>query len=290
MPASGSNWVSAPSLGAVVMGDQALSFPLQELVEARADVSAHRRAPSAAGGAGRRHRHCVLAGLDGDGVPRRAPELWYAAGAILAITLGYGATYLRADALPSASGLAGHGIGIAGFILMLMTATLYSVRKLRTTARWGSMAAWLRFHMVTGLVGPYMVLLHTAMRFRGLAGLAMLLTAVVVVSGLIGRYLYTAVPRDVEDGVSSGGVARGRGRAGLPGDGNGAPREGRGPAPSAGASATSTAGAPSSPGAGGRSRSGTPCTSRSPGRSSPPPSSTSWQRSTTRPCSARRSW
>jgi hypothetical protein len=132
-------------------------------------------------------------------MPRRAPELWYAAAAILVITLGYGAECLRADALPSASGLAGHGIGIAGFILMLMTATLYSVRKLRTAARWGSMAAWLRFHMLTGLVGPYLVLLHTAMRFRGLAGLAMLLTAIVVVSGLIGRYLYTAVPREVGD-------------------------------------------------------------------------------------------
>jgi cytochrome b561 len=139
-------------------------------------------------------------------VPRRAPELWYAAGAILAVTLGYGAAYLRADAYPSASGLVGHGIGIAGFILMLMTATLYSVRKLRTAARWGSLAAWLRFHMVTGLVGPYMVLLHTAMRFRGLAGLAMLLTAVVVVSGLIGRYLYTAIPRD--GGDAGGGGAR----------------------------------------------------------------------------------
>ena len=78
---------------------------------------------------------------------------------------------------------------------MLMTETLYSIRKLRTDARWGSMARWLRFHMVTGLVGPYMVLLHTAMRFQGLAGLAMLLTVVVVVSGLVGRYIYTAVPR-----------------------------------------------------------------------------------------------
>lgn len=145
-------------------------------------------------------------------MPRRAPELWYATGTILAITVGYGVAYLRADAYPAASGLIGHGIGIAGFTLMLMTATLYSVRKLRTAARWGSMAAWLRFHMVTGLVGPYMVLLHTAMRFRGLAGLAMLLTAVVVVSGLIGRYLYTAVPRDVGDAVSgSGGASAGRG-------------------------------------------------------------------------------
>ena len=52
--------------------------------------------------------------------------------------------------------------------------------------------------MVTGLVGPYMVLLHTAMHFQGLAGLAMLLTVVVAVSGLVGRYLYTRVPRAVE--------------------------------------------------------------------------------------------
>jgi cytochrome b561 len=63
-----------------------------------------------------------------------------------------------------------------------------------TDARWGSMAGWLRFHMVTGLVGPYMVLLHTAMRFNGLAGVAMLLTVVAVISGLIGRYLYTTAP------------------------------------------------------------------------------------------------
>ncbi len=81
---------------------------------------------------------------------------------------------------------------------MLMTATLYSLRKLRTDARWGSTAVWLKFHMVTGLVGPYMVLLHTAMKFNGLAGLAMLLTVVVVISGLVGRYLYTRVPRTVE--------------------------------------------------------------------------------------------
>ena len=49
--------------------------------------------------------------------------------------------------------------------------------------------------MVTGLVGPYMVLLHTAMKFNGFAGLTMLLTVVVVVSGVVGRYLYTRVPR-----------------------------------------------------------------------------------------------
>ena len=140
-------------------------------------------------------------------MPKRSRELWYALVAIVAITALYVVAYLQASAFPAASSLVGHGIGILGFILMLMTATLYSIRKLLTDARWGSMAAWLRFHMVTGLVGPYMVLLHTAMRFQGLAGLAMLLTVVVVVSGLIGRYIYTAVPRTIDGAEAAAGGA-----------------------------------------------------------------------------------
>ena len=36
------------------------------------------------------------------------------------------------------------------------------------------------------------------MEFRGLAGAVSLLTAVVVLSGLVGRYIYTVVPRSIE--------------------------------------------------------------------------------------------
>lgn len=128
--------------------------------------------------------------------------LWITLLAIIAVTALYALAYWQAGQFPRASGLVGHGIGIVGFILMLMTATLYSIRKLADTARWGSMQTWLRFHMITGLVGPYMVLLHTAMKFQGLAGLAMLLTVVVVISGIVGRYIYTAVPRTIESSAA----------------------------------------------------------------------------------------
>jgi predicted ferric reductase len=126
----------------------------------------------------------------------RTRELWYALAAIVATTALYAVAYWQAGTFPGAYTLVGHGIGILGFILMLMTQVLYSMRKQRTDARWGSMSRWLRFHIFTGLVGPYMVLLHTSMRFRGLAGIAMLLTVVVVASGVIGRYLYTRLPRE----------------------------------------------------------------------------------------------
>jgi hypothetical protein len=129
----------------------------------------------------------------------RSPELWYALIAIVVVTALYAFAYVQASALPRASSLIGHGIGIVGFILMLATVTLYSLRKLRSDARWGSTAVWLKSHMVMGLVGPYMVLLHSAMKFNGLAGLAMLLTVVVVISGLVGRYIYTRVPRALDE-------------------------------------------------------------------------------------------
>jgi hypothetical protein len=44
------------------------------------------------------------------------------------------------------------------------------------------------------------VLLHTSWKFNGLAGILMLLTVIIVASGFIGRYIYTAIPRTA-DGV-----------------------------------------------------------------------------------------
>lgn len=136
--------------------------------------------------------------------PRRGPirlddELVLAGLAILTISL----LYLMITALlgvPAASGLFGHSLGILGFVLMLATETLYSWRKRSRSSKWGRMSSWLKFHIFTGLVGPYLVFLHAAWKFHGLAGVTLLMTAIVVVSGFFGRYIYTAVPRTV-DGV-----------------------------------------------------------------------------------------
>jgi len=131
---------------------------------------------------------------------RRSYELWAALSAILAITLLYLWVVSRLEAVPPSSDLFGHGLGTAGFLLMLMTETLYSLRKRSRRARWGRMSSWLRFHIFTGLVGPYLVLLHTSWKFNGLAGIVTALMIAVVLSGVVGRYIYTAVPRTA-DGV-----------------------------------------------------------------------------------------
>jgi hypothetical protein len=127
-------------------------------------------------------------------------ELWWALTAIIIISGVYAAVAALYKETPAASGLFGHSIGVLGFILMLSTETLYSLRKRSRLAKWGQMSTWLRVHIFTGIVGPYMVLLHTSWRFHGLAGITLLLTVLIVISGFIGRYIFTAVPRTA-DGI-----------------------------------------------------------------------------------------
>lgn len=148
-------------------------------------------------------------------MPRRNRELWYALASIVVVTAAYLLAYRAAGTFPKASGLVGHGIGVLGFVAMLMTETLYSIRKRLTDARWGPIAGWLRFHIVTGLVGPYMVLLHTAARLNGLAGIAMLLTVTVMASGIVGRYVFTTVPRVVDAAMKGDAADRERMEARL---------------------------------------------------------------------------
>lgn len=98
-------------------------------------------------------------------------------------------------ATPSGGHPFGHGLGILGAVLMLMTETLYSARKRLGFFNFGRLRYWLSFHIFTGIVGPALVLMHTGLEFRGFAGVTMLLTVLVVASGFLGRYFYTAVPR-----------------------------------------------------------------------------------------------
>jgi len=139
-------------------------------------------------------------------------ELWLALFIAVALTALYGSVLYATRAIPAAGSLFGHLLGIIGFILMLMTEVLYSLRKRSRRARWGSMETWLKFHILTGLVGPYMVLLHSSWKFHGLAGAVTLLTLLIVASGFVGRYIYTRIPRSL-DGSETDDSARAAGLA-----------------------------------------------------------------------------
>jgi hypothetical protein len=138
---------------------------------------------------------------------RNAIELWLSLITAILITVLYGLVVAFTREIPAASDMFGHGLGIIGFVLMLMTETLYSLRKRMRTVRFGRMSLWLRFHIFTGLVGPYMVLLHTSWKFNGLAGVTTLLTVIIVISGFVGRYIYTRIPRTADGIVIEGSLS-----------------------------------------------------------------------------------
>jgi len=120
-------------------------------------------------------------------------ELIAASLSVLALTAAY---LIVARLTVTQAGLpANHGLGILGFLLMVATETLYSWRKTRRDARWGRTHVWLKAHIFGGIVGPYMVFLHTGFHFAGLAGITFWMTVALMCSGFIGRYIHTAIPR-----------------------------------------------------------------------------------------------
>jgi dihydropyrimidine dehydrogenase (NAD+) subunit PreT len=92
-------------------------------------------------------------------------------------------------------GLTAGLVGTGAFLLNLS----YLVRKRFARARWlGSLRAWMGFHVATGLLGASLILLHAAYLPKSALGiLASAALAVVVATGLIGRYLYGLVPRSL---------------------------------------------------------------------------------------------
>jgi hypothetical protein len=84
-----------------------------------------------------------------------------------------------------------YNLGLAGGVMML-TLLLYPLRKhFRFMSRAGKLSRWFRAHMMLGIAGPVLVLFHSTFAIGALnsriAYYAMLL---VVVSGLIGRFVY----------------------------------------------------------------------------------------------------
>lgn len=97
------------------------------------------------------------------------------------------------------SGLFGHGLGIVGTFLIVFGVFSYMARKrYRFLARFGRLKYWLEFHIFLCVLGPIMILFHTAFKFGGIVSISFWSMVVVVVSGVIGRYIYLQIPRTME--------------------------------------------------------------------------------------------
>lgn len=90
----------------------------------------------------------------------------------------------------------GYWLGVVGGSMMLILFS-YPLRKhFRFAQNWGRVKWWFLVHMVLGIGGPMLILLHSTFRIGSLnAGVALYSMVIVALSGVVGRFIYARVHR-----------------------------------------------------------------------------------------------
>ena len=90
--------------------------------------------------------------------------------------------------------------GAIGTALMIIAAIYPIFRRIKAFRFIASNTMWFDFHLMAGTVGPMYIALHSALRLDTWVSAAFWTMVIVVVSGFLGRYLYTQVP-EMSSGV-----------------------------------------------------------------------------------------
>lgn len=85
----------------------------------------------------------------------------------------------------------GYNLGLAGGLMMLALLGYPLRKRLAWLSSAGRVSKWFSVHMVLGVAGPSLILLHCTLQWRSLnAAIAFWCMVIVASSGLLGRYLY----------------------------------------------------------------------------------------------------
>jgi hypothetical protein len=88
----------------------------------------------------------------------------------------------------------GYTLGLAGSLMMLALLGYPLRKRIRVLQALGPLKWWFRAHMVLGIGGPLLVLLHSTFRVGSLnAGVALSCMILVAGSGIVGRFLYARI-------------------------------------------------------------------------------------------------
>ena len=132
---------------------------------------------------------------------------WLAGVGVVLVIAGYGLNYYTLSAadrpfspkhdLLKPSGSIGMKLGMLGVLLFFLI-YLYPLRKKwGWLARQGNSRHWLDFHVVLGTTAPIIIAFHASFKFGNIAGMAFWSMLCVTISGFVGRYLYSQVPRNL---------------------------------------------------------------------------------------------
>lgn len=127
------------------------------------------------------------------------PRRWYTSDAMVYLVLAaltWAAWRVSQLGLFAAGDHVGYWIGVAGGVMMLLLFT-YPLRKhFRFAHRWGRVKWWFMVHMLLGVGGPLLILLHSTFHVGSLnAAVALYSMIIVALSGVVGRFFYSHVNR-----------------------------------------------------------------------------------------------
>jgi hypothetical protein len=95
------------------------------------------------------------------------------------------------------AGARGLLFGIVGATMMVLMLGYTLRKRMQGLSRWGALTHWLDVHIYFGVMGPLCIVLHTSLKIQGLVAVAFWSMVCVAVSGVLGRYLYSQIPRNL---------------------------------------------------------------------------------------------
>jgi hypothetical protein len=88
----------------------------------------------------------------------------------------------------------GFYLGVVGSVMMVIMLGYPLRKRIQFMQGWGALKHWFRIHMILGIVGPTLVLFHSTFHIRSAnAAVALFSMLIVVISGVIGRFVYTEI-------------------------------------------------------------------------------------------------
>lgn len=109
------------------------------------------------------------------------------------------------NSLLQPGGLIGEGLGVIGSLMMIVGVAIYMLRKrVRAFLHFGYLKNWLELHIFLCTLGPVFVLFHTSFKFGGIVAVSFWSMTAVVLSGVVGRFLYVRIPKTIQGQILSG--------------------------------------------------------------------------------------
>ncbi|MEJ2619386.1 MAG: transcriptional regulator [Candidatus Thiodiazotropha sp.] len=113
---------------------------------------------------------------------------------LFSLLLLYMAWLNQSQAVWTAEAGWGYWLGIVGGSMMLLLLLYPMSKHLNFMSNWLTVKFWFRLHMVFGVLGPVLIMMHSSFHIGSLNGqVALYSMLLVAISGLFGRYFYTRI-------------------------------------------------------------------------------------------------